>query len=143
MGYKGFTRIIRVQLLALHRTPQQSHPVPQSIVQTFLAALHKSLCFLYSLHAFVSLFMIPDHFEMEVSGAFFSAFVSTSCSLEQPSSFMPLLPFFSISAVRSVGFFSPNFNVTPLTLQQSLHMAESSWTISYTPQMKGESLALG
>lgn len=41
------------------------------------------------------------------------------------------------------GVFSPNFNVTPLALQQSLHMAESSWTISYTPQMKGESLALG
>lgn len=94
MSWKGFTRIIEVQLLALHRTLQLSHPVPKSIVQTLLAALHKSSCFLYSLHAFVSLFMIPDRFEMEVSGAFFSAFVSTSCTLEQPSSFMPLLPFF-------------------------------------------------
>lgn len=85
----------------------------------------------------VSSFMIPDCFEMEVSGAFFSAFVSTSCSLEQPSSFMPLLPFFSIYAVRSVGFFPPCLNMTPLALQQRLRVPGH---ISYTSQMKGETL---
>lgn len=43
LTWKGFTRIIKVQLLSLHRTPQESHPVPESTVQT-LPELCQALC---------------------------------------------------------------------------------------------------
>lgn len=36
LSWRGPVRIIKVQLLALHRTPQDSHPVPDSIVQMLL-----------------------------------------------------------------------------------------------------------
>lgn len=51
--------------------------------------------------------------------------------------FHAFVTIFSISALRSVGFFPPSLNVTPLALQQSLHMAESSWTHLLHPTDEG------